>query len=61
MLYPNPVKDYFIIQLPELLQNIYIDITITDLLGRPISQFNTDKRDERISVINYTKEYILLK
>ena len=60
VLYPNPAKEYFMIKLPESISTT-VDITITDLLGRLISQYNTYKSDEKINVIDYVKgTYIVI-
>ena len=47
-LYPNPSKDYFIIELPSL-QDKNIEVTIFDHLGRKIQEYFPDKQKIRIT------------
>lgn len=55
VLYPNPATTYFMIQLPDSNKNATVDITITDMLGRVINQFDAHKSDEKINFMNYVK------
>jgi subtilisin-like proprotein convertase family protein len=61
VLYPNPAKEYFLIQMPDLVQNVAVDITITDILGRTINQFYGHNSNDKISVINYIKGIYIVK
>jgi subtilisin-like proprotein convertase family protein len=61
VLYPNPTKEYFIIQMPDLVQNVAIEITIIDMLGRTINQFYSHKSGDKISVTNYSKGTYIVK
>lgn len=61
VLYPNPTKEYFLIQLPDLAQNTAIDITIIDVQGRSIDTFYAHNNGDKISVNNYSKGTYIVK